>query len=297
MDETLYCRVPDPEIALTRKGHTQAAEAGRLIRETCEREGTPYKLFFYTSPYKRTKQTAAGVASAFPADAVMGVREARPACGIIAPRRHAAHACTLGSAQEPQLREQDFGNFQDSATVLRKKTERESYGRFFYRFPNGESGADVYDRLTVFEDHLVRDIDAGRFPEGTHLVLVTHGLALRIFLARWFHWTVAETESAWNPPNCVPLVMERAAADDADEGTCALDGSACDPDGRTHTKDLYRLTPESLALLQAQDEGMCCMMQPERAWNRTLGDAGAEWSDTDDQQCPLPPEYDPRGEE
>ena len=181
--------------------------------------------------------------------------------------------------------------------MLRKKTERESYGRFFYRFPNGESGADVYDRLTVFEDHLVRDIDAGRFPEGTHLVLVTHGLALRIFLARWFHWTVAETESAWNPPNCVPLVMERAAADDADEGTCALDGSACDPDGRTHTKDLYRLTPESLALLQAQDEGMCCMMQPERAWNRTLGDAGAEWNDLDDQQCPLPVEYESRGEE
>lgn len=30
-----------------------------------------------------------------------------------------------------------------------------------YRFPNGESGADVYDRMTIFEDHLVRDINAG----------------------------------------------------------------------------------------------------------------------------------------
>ena len=29
------------------------------------------------------------------------------------------------------------------------------------RFPNGESGADVYDRMTIFEDHLVRDINAG----------------------------------------------------------------------------------------------------------------------------------------
>ena len=222
----------------------------------------------------------------------------------------------MGVREEPQLREQDFGNFQDSATLVRKKTERESYGRFFYRFPNGESGADVYDRceaarrfvhqplltmvlrvshhlrrLTVFEDHLVRDIDLGRFPDGTHIVLVTHGLALRIFLARWFHWTVAETESAWNPPNCAPLVMERVAAGDGDEGTCALDGSACDPGGNAHTKDLYRLTPESLALLQAEDEGMCRMMQPERAWGRTLGDAGAEWQDEDDTQCPLPVEF------
>jgi hypothetical protein len=26
------------------------------------------------------------------------------------------------------------------------------------RFPNGESGADVYDRITQFEDHLTRDM-------------------------------------------------------------------------------------------------------------------------------------------
>jgi hypothetical protein len=31
----------------------------------------------------------------------------------------------------------------------------------------------------VFMDHLVRDINAGRFPPGTSLVLVIHGLALR----------------------------------------------------------------------------------------------------------------------
>ena len=44
------------------------------------------------------------------------------------------------------------------------------------------AGADVYDRLTIFEDHLVRDINAGRFANHTSLVLVTHGLALRIFV-------------------------------------------------------------------------------------------------------------------
>ena len=51
-----------------------------------------------------------------------------------------------GVREEPQLREQDFGNFQDVSGLQREKSERESYGRFFYRFPNGESGADVYDR-------------------------------------------------------------------------------------------------------------------------------------------------------
>ena len=100
-----------------------------------------------------------------------------------------------GVREEPQLREQDFGNYQDVSEKAREKAERESYGRFFYRFPNGgESGADVYDRLTVFEDHLVRDVDAGRFTEDTSIVIVTHGLALRVFLMRWNHWTVADYE-------------------------------------------------------------------------------------------------------
>lgn len=29
-----------------------------------------------------------------------------------------------------------------------EKALREVYGRFFFRFPNGESAADVYDRIT-----------------------------------------------------------------------------------------------------------------------------------------------------
>ena len=67
--------------------------------------------------------------------------------------------------------------------------------------------------MTLFEDHLVRDINAGRFAGNTSLVLVTHGLAARIFLMRWFHWTVDQFMSVYNPPNAEPLVMERVASD------------------------------------------------------------------------------------
>jgi broad specificity phosphatase PhoE len=256
--------------------HNQAAEAGRRIKSIIEADGLPYKLFFYISPYKRSKQTCAGVAAQFSPSAVSGVRE------------------------EPQLREQDFGNFQDSSALVREKAERNAYGRFFYRFPNGESGSDVYDRITVFEDHLIRDIDLGRFPEGTNLVLVTHGLALRIFLARWFHWTVEEYESVYNPANCTPMVMERSAARDAADAaeTCSLDGSACDPGGGSHTKDLYRLSAESLRALQGARAGMGEMMLPAEAWQRTLAGCDRGWEDDDDEQCALAPlEYEPAGEE
>lgn len=53
---------------------------------------------------------------------------------------------------------------------------------------------------------MVRDINAGRFSSNTSLVLLTHGLSLRVFLMRWFHWTVDEFLNVYNPPNAVPLV-------------------------------------------------------------------------------------------
>lgn len=40
------------------------------------------------------------------------------------------------------------GNFQDREKMRVEKEIRLRYGRFFYRFPNGESAADVYDRIT-----------------------------------------------------------------------------------------------------------------------------------------------------
>lgn len=183
------------------------------------------RLFFYTSPYLRSKQTYEGIAQAFCPEEIAGVQE------------------------EVQLREQDFGNFQDAEGKKREKAERLRFGRFFYRFPHGESGADVYDRMTLFEDHLVRDINAGRFAGDSSLVLVTHGLALRIFLMRWFHWTVDQFMGVFNPPNAIPLVLERVTDDEI--------GRPGGPVAWIHTKALYKLTPESMDILQGCTPDMC----------------------------------------
>lgn len=58
------------------------------------------------------------------------------------------HICTISRRMDPLalthaalLAAQDFGNFQDMEGKEREKTERLRFGRFFYRFPNGESGA------------------------------------------------------------------------------------------------------------------------------------------------------------
>jgi broad specificity phosphatase PhoE len=227
VDNIAYTYLPDPRVPLTARGWQQAMSAGDRLRTYMDAAngGKPYKLFFYTSPYLRSRQTYEGLAQAFEPEQVQGVQE------------------------EVQLREQDFGNFQDAEGKKREKAERLRFGRFFYRFPNGESGADVYDRMTIFEDHLVRDINAGRFADNTSLVLVTHGLALRIFLMRWFHWTVDQFMGVFNPPNAEPLVLERVPTD-----TEARQGG---PATWIHTKALYRLSESSREIIKGCTSDMC----------------------------------------
>mmetsp|Transcript_6309 Transcript_6309/g.39306 ORF Transcript_6309/g.39306 Transcript_6309/m.39306 type:complete len:402 (-) Transcript_6309:1873-3078(-) len=209
VDHRTYAEVPDHRVPLTLRGRAQAGEAGRCIAQAMPRGS---KLFFYYSPYRRSKETVQGIRGVLPKSVVRGAQE------------------------EVQLREQDFGNFQDEQGKRHEKAERIRFGRFFYRFPNGESGADVYDRITIFEDHLVRDINAGRFAGDTCLCLITHGLTLRIFLMRWFHWTVDEFLDVYNPNNATPVVMERVQSTD-------------DAEPWVHTKSLYRISEESRLLV------------------------------------------------
>ena len=259
IDETAYQNTPDWQIRLTEKGREQAEQTGKMLREMLERdkieepEKDP-KVFFYISPYRRSKETAAGIAQSLDPEMIIGVRE------------------------EPQLREQDFGNFQDGQ-MIKTKNERQAFGRFFYRFPDGESGADVYDRMTIFEDHMVRDIDNGRFSGSTSMVLCTHGLTLRIFLMRWFHWTVAEYERITNPANSVPIILERRE-EDWTVVNCEPDWDNMFGDGdedadlcahhAVHTKECYELTESSMAALEGCTDDMCTMILPEECWERAL---------------------------
>lgn len=72
----------------------------------------------------------------------------------------------------------------------------------------------------------------------------------------------------WNPPNSVPLVLERRAMEEELEEVCWLDGRGCDSSGEFHTKDLYRLTPDSMRLLQCGSPDMAEMMLPEARRSR-----------------------------
>lgn len=126
LDGAAYTTTPDYKIPLTPLGVNQARSAGEKIVGVISDNGQSknWKVYFYVSPYERTRSTLREMGSAFPKKKIIGVRE------------------------ECRVREQDFGNFQVEERMKVIKETRERFGRFFFRFPEGESAADVYDRVS-----------------------------------------------------------------------------------------------------------------------------------------------------
>ncbi|KAL3537998.1 hypothetical protein ACH5RR_001364 [Cinchona calisaya] len=189
-DDSAYVVTPDYKIPLTSTGIQQAQKAGFGIKKVVSDKGSEknWKVYFYVSPYERTRSTLREIGRAFPRRRIIGVRE------------------------ECRIREQDFGNFQVAERMKAIKETREKFGRFFYRFPEGESAADVYDRVSSFLESLWRDVDMNRLQQNAaddlNLIIISHGLAIRVFLMKWFKWTVEQFEYLNNLGNCEFRVMQ-----------------------------------------------------------------------------------------
>jgi len=201
IDERAYGETADWRIPLTNRGREQARVAGKKVASLImpsdinanTAEGTrSNNIFFYVSPYLRTRQTLREILHEIPSDQILGIRE------------------------DPRISEQQFGNFQSHHTMQDNKASRTNFGRFFYRFPEGgESGFDVYNRVSGFIGTLKRDSaeyyddDEAQEEDSTTICIVTHGLSLRLFLMRWFQYSVHEFERSYNPKNAAVVVLER----------------------------------------------------------------------------------------
>lgn len=172
-----YEHKPDYTMQLTDLGNHQAVEVGKILKEKIGEE----RSMFYISPLWRTRQTFEGIIQSFnPNDYIW--------------------------REDPRIREQEWGHLRTVEECERVEKEREEFGTFYYRIPDGESCADVFDRMSDFFNTLHRDFDKPDFPE--NCILVTHGTSIRCILMRWFHWTVEEFEATANPKNCELFEME-----------------------------------------------------------------------------------------
>jgi broad specificity phosphatase PhoE len=173
VDELAYCRIPDHALPLTPQGEKEARKAGSAINELLI--GKP--VLIYASPYLRTLDTLR----------LLKIESQRDQVFI-----------------EPRLREQDWGNLQDPAEQKVHKRLRHEFGHFFYRLPFGESGADVDDRVTAFLSDLALDSR----PDSTTLLIISHGLTIRLLCRRLFNWSIDLFESLSNLDTCEYRIVD-----------------------------------------------------------------------------------------
>ena len=211
VDEALYSKIPDNAMRLTKLGWEMARMTGRALKEQLPEGET---IHFVVSPYARTVETFHGIASAWcdPQEfAHITKRNKRLKAWY-------SRLMEMGLTwhEDPRIREQDFGNYQDPQIIKHAKRERYRFGTFYYRFPHGESASDVFDRVSTFLDSLWRSFESGR---AQNYVLVTHGISIRVFLARYFRYSIDQFNLLANPKNCEMVILAHDG-----QGRMNLDG-------------------------------------------------------------------------
>jgi broad specificity phosphatase PhoE len=169
-DPSLWIAMPDNLLGLTQRGHEQAAVAGRRVEEILQHVDQEQYLYnneeknnnnnnnnaarvhLVVSPFERSLQTAASL-------------------------RPALEHRIVRTDIESRIREQEMGNLQCNATLFQTyRHEQQRVGRFWYRFPTGESGSDVLDRVKSWWYESIQTVNTRVGYEPVQaIVVVSHG--------------------------------------------------------------------------------------------------------------------------
>jgi broad specificity phosphatase PhoE len=175
INKDVHETIPDPDLELTSLGRDQAEQAGKLINLFAGRSSV-----IYTSSFNRAKHTAAILSNNI--DCVPEIRE------------------------DCRLREHEWGNFRAESKTKEYMEQSNSFGRYYYRYPEGESCADVFVRMKSFIDDLNKDFSCHYFPR--NCIISTHGIAARVFLKAWFRFTVQEFYELDYVQNCEGFIID-----------------------------------------------------------------------------------------
>ncbi len=187
-DPTIYLRVPDHAIPLAQPDSDASATAAGAVLAALSLD--PRAICAWSSTYLRCKQTR---------ELVLG-RAFGTAGGAVLRR------------ESFLLREQEFGDWdglseeqireRDPERLAKRARMIDKAGRFYFRYPNGESRADVVQRSSL----LIGKIQRSRY---RHHVIFLHGVTQRALRMAWLNHSVEWFEDEPNPTNCSVLLIRR----------------------------------------------------------------------------------------
>ncbi|WP_053363236.1 histidine phosphatase family protein [Bacillus sp. FJAT-27251] len=158
IDRSVMAHTHDSQHSLTVLGQKQVEETGEFMKGILDD-----KTIVYSSPYLRTMETAKAIHKHLPA--------------------------AVPFYQNPLIREWELGNLYDFANrTPEAKKEFKAAGQFYFRYPNGESLADVYLRATMFMNTVVERVRRQQRYE--NIVIVSHAAFMHMLLAFLLNWPV-----------------------------------------------------------------------------------------------------------
>jgi len=193
INEKAYGQFGDHNVPLTQWGYRQALVAGRAVAAYLAElpEGENQRLDIWYSPYLRTRQSKDALLEALPPERVRDVRE------------------------DYLLREQDFGLFTEIYDHAERRQKfpdefekwarlRNNSGKFYARPPDGESRADVAQRLRLFLQTVIDNVSDG----GYDILIVGHGVTNRAFEMNFLRHGIDWFERSDNPGNSDVTLIE-----------------------------------------------------------------------------------------
>ncbi|MBN8951012.1 MULTISPECIES: phosphoglycerate mutase family protein [unclassified Rhizobium] len=193
IDDRAYRQFGDHNVPLTEWGYRQVLTAGQAISAYLKElpSAELRRLSVWYSPFLRTRQSKDALLEILPPELIEDVRE------------------------DYLLREQDFGLFTeiyDHAEQKRKFPDefekwarlRNNNGKFYARPPDGESRADVAQRVRLFLQTVMHDAESGR----NNVIIVGHGVTNRAFEMNFLHHPVDWFERSDNPGNADVTLIE-----------------------------------------------------------------------------------------
>jgi broad specificity phosphatase PhoE len=188
LDPTVYLRMPDHMIPLA---DPHADEDARAAGDEIAALGIDATgVCSWSSSFLRCRQTER----------------------IVLARAFGTAGETVSRRESFLLREQDFGDWdgltdaeiqeRDHARWEKRRRAADTLGIFYFRYPNGESRADVVERMSIF----IGKIHRSRYR--THLIFL-HGVTQRAFRMAWMNRSVEWFEAEQNPVNASVLAVER----------------------------------------------------------------------------------------
>ena len=81
-------------------------------------------------------------------------------------------------------------------------------GRFYYRFLNGENGADCLNRVSNFFESMYLKVQ-NKNNQFQNYIIVSHGIIMRVFLMKMLDMSIEQYQKIALPDNCKIWILEK----------------------------------------------------------------------------------------